>query len=294
MLGMIKPSEIDINKCLTSEMKKQIRPICVVKGGKNKNRVIYYYPQEIVSVLNNSNRLSNIGLFNIENNLEKDISVPTMLQQLPFGHERDCLFICGPSGSGKSYKVSEYCNMFKKSVVKKHGLKAAKNIEQIYLISPKIDDKNINKIKNIEQFDLTYENFVDEDEKLTCEDLEDSLVIFDDIEAISNTAVRDGVRELRDNILLLGRSMHIYCVVTNHLTLDRKNTRIPLLECQFYTYFPGSGTNRQNVNFFKTYCGFDSETIKKLLNLKSRSVTIHTHYPQYVLCKDRVCLLETL
>lgn len=308
MFSFVKPSIIAFNgKKLKTSEKGEIRPVARVKGGKLKNKIVYFYPNFVLNEylnvkeyrLNNINKLqnnNNSNTYNITYSNNKSTPFFTkldlkdgVLEQIPFGKERDCLYICGPSGSGKSYKVMEYCKWYNN--LKLPNIMNNKT-KTIYLISPKEDDKNINSIKNLAPIELDEENFVDEDTKMTVEDLANSLVIFDDIEAISNIKIRNGVRDLRDNILLLGRSSSVYCVITNHLVMDYKNTRVPLLESQFYTYFPGSGANRGNINYFTNYCGFDKQMINRLLNVRSRSATIHIHNPQYLLTKDELEFLN--
>lgn len=309
MFSLLKPSELSLRgQRLTQKERAEIRPVARLKGNKcvirnlyskngansrdntttksnTKNKTVYFYPSFLIEKY----KINELPSYS--KHFFGDLTLPRgTMDQVPFGKERDCLYICGPSGSGKSYKVTEYCNWYNKCKIP--GVINAN--KQVFLISPKTDDDNINSIKNLEQFDLDEENFVDEDTKLDVSDLADSLVIFDDIEAISNIKIREGVRDLRDNILLLGRSKKVYCIVTNHLVQDYKNTRVPLLECQFYTYFPGSGANRGNINYFKNYCGFGSQMIHKLLNVRSRSATIHLHNPQYLLTKDRLVLLSYL
>lgn len=295
MFSFLKPTNIALNgNKLKQSEKGEIRPVARVfctNKRKLNNKIVYYYPKEVLNAYKISNIDSNITFIdNTKTPFFTHLDLKDgVLEQVPFGKERDCLYICGPSGSGKSYKVMEYCKWYNNL---KLPNKLNNDPKTIYLISPKEDDRNINSIKNLEQIEINEENFVDEDTKLTVEDLANTLVIFDDIEAISNRRIRDGVRDLRDNILLLGRSNSVYCIITNHLVQDYKNTKIPLLECQFYTYFPGSGANRGNINYFKNYCGFGTELINKLIKVRSRSATIHIHSPQFLLSLQKLEMIK--
>ena len=53
--------------------------------------------------------------------------------------ERICLYIVGASGSGKSYWTTQFVKQYK----------LTNKTKKIYLISPIIDDKNINSLKPI-------------------------------------------------------------------------------------------------------------------------------------------------
>ena len=75
-------------------------------------------------------------------------------------------------------------------------------------------------------------------------DLKDSVVIFDDIDVLSNKTIRDEVYKLLNQVLEIGRHFNITCVVTNHLPTNGKDTRRILNEAHSFTYLPHAATGR--------------------------------------------------
>jgi hypothetical protein len=117
-------------------------------------------------------------------------------------------------------------------------------------------------------------------EPLMAEDFAESLVIFDDIDVISNKAHREAVYKVLNQILEIGRHYKIFCVVTNHLPTAGNDTRRILNEAHSITYFPHSGSARQVNYLLMNYVGLDKDDIKILKKSKSRWATIYKNYPQ--------------
>lgn len=204
------------------------------------------------------------------------------LQQIPSYDERECLYIAGPSGAGKSTYAASYAKEYKKKYPNNN----------IVLFSPKEDDPVLNVLNPI-RIRLCEENFLDPESKLDVYELEDSLCIFDDIEGIGDKLIKDEVQKLRDNILVLGRSLHISCISISHLITDNKNTKYCIVESQFVTMFPSGGLNYQYTRFLRTYCGLTTKQINKLLReTPSRWITLHKSYPFYVISKDMAYMIE--
>ena len=239
---------------------KTKKPAFIIKGGRMNGKKVYI------------KEIDDTDSKDLFNHIEVHDGT---IQQIPSYQERDCVYITGSSGCGKTTYLALYAKEYKKKF---------KNNE-IVLFSPKEEDPALKKL-DILQIDINEDNFLDPDTAITPQDLEDSLVIFDDIEAIPETKLRDAVRNLRDCLLLIGRAGKTTVVTTNHLVTDNKKTRVPIIESQFFVCFPGGGGNNGIKRYFNTYCGLSNKTIEEILSNRSRWICFHSHHPQYILSKD--------
>ena len=191
-------------------------------------------------------------------------------QQIPNQKsEREILYITGPSGSGKSTYTLKYCQEYKKK----------KKKSDIFLFSALAEDETLDKIK-------TKRMIIDDSlisNPIPVESFENSLVIFDDIDVISNKAHRDAVYSLLNQILEVGRHHKIYCIVTNHLPTGGKDTRRIINESHSVTYFPQSGSAGQMNRLLQNYLGLDTATLKKIRKLPTRWATVFKNYPICIL-----------
>ena len=76
------------------------------------------------------------------------------------------------------------------------------------------------------------------------EEFEDSVVIFDDIDVISDKKIREAVYNILNKVLEIGRHFKITALVTNHLPTNGKDTRRILNEAHQVIYFPHSASGR--------------------------------------------------
>lgn len=258
--------------------RKTKKAVCKIKGGRLNGKIIYLKDDE--------GRKSDSGSDSDNDDYKKSKCFKELdihdgiLLQLPHHKDRDCLYITGPSGAGKSTYASVYAKQYKR--------KKPKN--DIILFSAKDEDPVLDRLNPL-RIRLNEENLIDEETKLIPQDLENTLCIIDDIEAIPEKDLRDAMRDLRDQLLLIGRSMKITVICTNHLTTDNSRTRVPILESQFFTFFPAGGSNSGVMRYLKNYCGFTNKQANNLLSQRSRHVTIHGHYPRYCITKDKLFLL---
>lgn len=227
------------------------RYIAKIEGGKYNNKIVSVYEG-----------LDEDGDFKRFNRLKID----GKYHQIPDpDKEREILYITGPSGSGKSTYSANYIDEWKKQ----------HKGRPIYLFSALPEDESLDRVspKRIKIDDRLIT------EPLSASDFEDSLVIFDDIDVISNKAHREEVYKILNQILEVGRHYKISCILTNHLPTNGKDTRRILNECHSITYFPHSGAGRQINYLLKDYLGLDKKQIKKFKDSKSRWATIYKNYP---------------
>jgi hypothetical protein len=235
-----------------------------IEGGKFDKRIIYVDPNSTES-----------------NEIDKSFDHLILVdggkfQQTPDPKtERSVLYITGPSGSGKSTYTSLYIKQYQKLHKKKNPIyifSAIGSDAVLDLLKPKrikIDD------------DLVYD-------PLDIEELSDSLVVFDDIDVISNKKQREAVYSILNSILETGRHFKISVIVTNHLSTNGNDTRRILNEAHSVTIFPQSGSKRGTIYLLKNYLGLDNEDIKKIKKVKSRWVTIFTKFPQCVMSEKQI------
>ncbi len=191
--------------------------------------------------------------------------------------KRDCLYICAPNQAGKTTYLGKYVSYFRKFYPKK----------PIYVFSALDNDPLLDKYKIIR---ITLdEGFLDEN--ITPSDLQNSLVIFDDIDQLRDREVRKEIYNMIDEILCTGAHSNISVAITHHLMTNYKETRCILNECTSITIFPNSGSKYQIRYTLKNYYGLDTHEIRKILNLKTRWVTIFKNYPRCVLYNKGIYLL---
>jgi hypothetical protein len=144
--------------------------------------------------------------------------------------EREILYITGRSGSGKSTYTRKYLEEYKKKFKDR----------PIYMFSALPDDPSLDSIKP-KRIELD-ESIISD--PIAVEDLKDSVVIFDDIDVLSNKKIRDEVYKILNQVLEIGRHFNITAIVTNHLPTNGKDTRRILNEAHSFTYFPHAATGR--------------------------------------------------
>lgn len=236
------------------------RPICKVEGGK-KDTIISLSEDDIPDSFNKMTLKD--GKFE---------PIPNTTQ------ERDILYICGPSGSGKSHYASRYIRNYKK---------AHKN-SPIYIFSPVAEDKKLDDLKvkrvRIDETLIT--------DPIRPSDLKEALVVFDDIDCITQKPLRDALYGLLNQVLEVGRHTKTSCIITNHLPTNGRETRRMLNECHSITYFPASGSKRQLNNLLEGYVGMDTKDIKKAKKLGSRWITVFKNFPQFIMSEKDVYMLN--
>lgn len=240
------------------------RPLAKIEGGQLANKIVSVAPQEEEG----------------QKRTYKHIELPqgSKFQLVPnTTKEREIIYICGPSGSGKSTFTSNYIKEYKKKF--KGG--------DIYLFSALSEDEVLDK-HNVKRIKLSPALITD---KLTAGDFEDALVIFDDIDVISDKKIREAVIATLNSVLEVGRHFKTYCIITNHLPTAGKDTRRVLNEAHEIVYFPHSGSMKGINYLLKEYVGFDNHEIKAIKKLKSRWCCIFKNYPQLAMTERNLWLL---
>jgi hypothetical protein len=167
----------------------------------------------------------------------------------------------------------------------------------IYLISqcdndPAFDSQQeILQIKRIELSPKLYQQPLDTNIAFA-----QSLVIFDDIDNISDKKILEAVRNIRDRILETGRKSWITCIVMCHSLLDGKNTKKTLSECTDIVLFPSSGNFNATSGYLTRYFGLNTASIRSLMDRvdNSRYMILHKNHPQYCMCEQKLFSMNSL
>ncbi len=243
-------------------------PIAVINGGTlDKKKISLAVDEEDVQSILNPFKMINLnrvgGKFEILPN--SDI-------------EREIGYITGCSGSGKSYLTSQYLDKY---------IKKNKNNE-IYLFSEVDDDEKINKFHPI-KIKLDDELLND---NLTYKDFENSLVIFDDIDAIKDKKIKNEVYKILGSILKMGRHTHTSVILTNHAPTDREKTKDIFNESHFIVYFPYGGSQKCLKYMLQSHADMDKKQLEDNKKLKSRWICIKKTFPPHQISEKQISIFE--
>jgi hypothetical protein len=190
--------------------------------------------------------------------------------------ETERVFIAGRAGVGKSSFASmyarEYHEMFPKN--------------KMYMISTHAQEKAY------EPFDMVHitldDTFVESPP--TLDDMENSLVIFDDTDNLTDKKLQDAVKRVNSNLIANGRKYGTHVLTLAHQLMDYSRTRHLLIEANRVVFFLG-GSAYHNKRFLKEYAGMDKNQSQKILGLRSRWVCLGLTIPNYFISENEVSLL---
>ena len=159
-------------------------------------------------------------------------------------------------------------------------MKKSKKDIPIYLFSALPDDESLDSIKplRVQLDDSLLEDPID------IKEFENSVLIFDDIDAIPNRKIREEVIKIMNLGLEVGRLYKIIMVITNHLPTNGRDTRRILNEASSFTYFPHSANARIKY-FLAEYVGVDKKMRAYFKKQNTRSVTIFKKLPNVLLMR---------
>jgi hypothetical protein len=160
-------------------------------------------------------------------------------------------YVCGPSGSGKSYFIGNYLKEYRKMFRK----------SPIVVISPIDEDPALDKADIIRL------------------DLDDHL--------LDNPLT---LEELEKCILIRGRHTQTRMMYVAHLISNYKDTRQLLNESTEVVLYPRSSGTYHIKNYLKIQGGFEKDEIKKFLSLPSRWVMLCRWNPMIVMHEKGIYL----
>lgn len=188
----------------------------------------------------------------------------------------DTFHVNGKNSSGKSYWIAEY--------VKLYMDKYPNN--DIFLFSRKKKDKVFDEIEGLIRVPMD-EDFLEAN--IDIDALENSLVIFDDVERLPKE-YKKKVFEMRDSLLQLGRDRHNFIMNATHTVKNYAATKTINEETSGFTIFPKKNIN-QSKKILKDFIGLNKNQIKDVMELNSRWVFIRMDVPLCVISQNKVELI---
>lgn len=197
---------------------------------------------------------------------------------------RQVLYVSAPSNSGKSTFIAKWLRLWIEERKKR------KLPTDIVLFSCVKHDNAFTGL-GIKQIELNQELL---DTPIDMEtELHDRMVIFDDIDSISDMKMRTYLQLLRDKIMTAGAHNGIDCINTSHQLTNWKETRSSLKEAHLIVMFPYA--ERAKINhFLEKTIGLeynDRMYITQKAAQQSRWVALGVRYPNYVIHEKGLKLL---
>ena len=204
-----------------------------------------------------------------------------VFQQIPSNSERDVLYVSGMSGSGKSW----YTAAFIREYHKKHPKRP------VYIFSSIDEDPCLDALKYTKRVDIKKKAFLEME--LQAKDFEDSCVVFDDTDVISNKVIKKQVFAILDSILQTGRHFKTTVIFTSHAACNGLATKIILAEATSITIFPLTSGNKNLKYLCDGYLGLDKHQIADLKRIKGRWATFVRSWPRCILTEKTCYLLNS-
>jgi hypothetical protein len=211
-----------------------------------------------------------------EDDIGKEVKINDgIIEQIPNLETRECCYYAGPSGAGKSTLMAKYAKKYIKLFPDK----------EVYLFSNKDKDPVFDEIKPpIIRFPVN-ESLIDNPIDVNKELKQGGLIIFDDCNTFTDKKLKKAISGLMNQILEIGRSLGIYCLISSHLInqANREDNKTIFNEAHTVTLFCKTGNKYSRDYALQKYLGFGKKEINKIVNLPSRWVTIGKNYPEYVI-----------
>ena len=192
---------------------------------------------------------------------------------------REVLSVAGAAGAGKSCVSKEYARRYKKQWGKKRD---------VFVVSALKSDTTLDELKFLQRIDVA--SLVEDPITDAIGAFEDSLVIFDDIEALVG-AERRAVNELLEALLTLGRHSRTSVIVASHLPARGKETRLLLSESSRFVLFPHALGHNSLSYLCRAHVGLTPQQIQEIRGIHSRWICLSKQYPQYSLTGSDAKLL---
>lgn len=202
--------------------------------------------------------------------------------------ERSVLFVAGESGSGKSYFIKEYCMQYKTIYPK----------NEIYLISYLDKDKTLDDYKEIKRLDafnnkeiLNYLDLITSKE--IEEELSNCMILFDDIDCISDTdkKIKKQIHGFLNKLLKIGRHSNTSVMYAGHELYNSPDLKTILNESTSITFFPRNLNFKKMKYLLEEYLGLSKDEIIKVKEIKSRHITFIKGYPRVLISQHSIFYL---
>lgn len=239
--------------------------IAKIKDNKKKNKFIYLDEKSEA------------------NNNYKEIKINDgKIQYIPDTNQnRFISYIVGASGSGKSFYASK--------LAEEYRILYPKN--PIYLLSYLTDDSSIDRVKGIKRIQLN-DDFLEE--TIECDDLKNSLTIWDDVDCITDKKMKLKLKELLTKILNTGRHTYTSLIYLSHIACNGVETKGILNEAHSITFFNATLGGRTKSYLLNQYLGLNKKQIEAIDDVLGRAITILKSYPMVMIAEKEIQLIKNL
>jgi len=199
--------------------------------------------------------------------------------------QRLSYYIAGMAGAGKSRKLAEITETYIRMTGKPVYVFCETDIR---------DDRAYNKIIDKVQQVVMDDDFFNEDLNINTFDMDNSLCIFDDVDAIVDKKKFQKLKDLQISILKLGRKREIDIIIVSHVFCDGMKTKVFLSECSNFIIFP-SGASARSIRYgLVQYSTLDDEQVEYLLNHAGKWLLVRRTNPPYVITPNQVINIKEI
>ncbi len=251
-------------------------PIAYYLKNNNISQNIYHIDEDNIDEKDKNKTLKKIKV-----NSPNDMFFP-IINDYRKNEQVDSLFVCGPTGCGKSSFIRDYCIMFNNKFPN----------AKIYLFSSKREDEVLDKLGYIQRVEIDDDILHNPYTLQQISELsEPSLCVFDDIEDFSNKKINTEIARLSNEILRNGRSYKIYLITVNHQPADYLKTRNTLFEASAVVIFPRRCAKTTYNYLLEKKLHIPKNYIDIIMNCKSNFVYIKKRVPELIISDKYILLL---
>jgi hypothetical protein len=267
--GEKKPSDIDIKRYSTElrDMSPGERMSLVNRLTAARHKGLH--PDDLINESAIAKKLYERILFEDSKDKGATLNTKSQFQVLPSPdpEKRDIFYVCGASGSGKSYFAKGIAECYRKL----HPSR------EVYLISQLEADDTLDSLKPPLKR-INYKTFKDDFPAL--EEFKDCLVLFDDYDTIPEPFGKL-VQQLIDEIAIQGRHYNTSMMCMSHYLTNFKKTRLIQNETTHFVVYPQATSFQALEHLLSTRVGMTGKEIRDLKKL-GRWVCIYKNYPQWM------------
>lgn len=258
---------------LTFEKKdKSDTPVAVVRGGEHDKEILYLHDDSVLNTAKKTPKAAGgAGARAPEKDDDKVIKLHSGKFELlpnPDPKKRDVFYICGQSGSGKSYIAKTLAEFYMKLFPERN----------VYLISKLEKDETLDALPFIKRISIPslIESYPD------LEEFKDCMVIYDDFDTLTGDAYAT-VKKLIDDTAIMGRHTCTTMLVLSHYLTQYSKTRLILNEMTHCIVYPMSTSYKQLKNLLVNYVGIDEEDLARHRKLGSRWICYRKGFPMFAI-----------